>query len=85
MKKLVFFIVSLIMVIVFNVNFIYAEARTEYGEPLGVYVTDKGFKIVSFAENWSSKEKLEEVYYELLNNFHSEEMNSLEGIYLYPD
>ncbi len=85
MRKYTVFIFSFIIASILNVSVIYAEARSEYGEPLQVYITDKGFKIVSFSENWSTEDKLEEVYYELLNNFHSKEINTLEGIYLYPD
>lgn len=62
-----------------------AKPRTEYGEPLGVYKGEKGVTIVSYSKNWVSKERLKEVYDELINNFHGEEIKYLSYIYIYPD
>jgi len=85
MKNFTNFMLYLVSFIILNTASVYAQARSEYGEPLCTYVGEKGFRIVSFCENWSSQERLEEVYYELLNNFYAEEINSLEGIYIYPN
>ena len=54
-------------------------------ETLGVYeyVTPLGFSIVSQSEKWTG-EKLVEVYEELLNNEHGDEITYISKIILYP-
>lgn len=79
-KKLLYFFLFIVIFIPVDIN---SEARVEYGEPLGVY--EDVVKIVSFTQKWKDEEKLKEVHDELLNNFHGEEIDYLEGVYLYPD
>jgi len=84
--KSIFKIISLTAVLVIiNASILYAQPRLEYGEPLKTYVSGSGLDIISYSEGWNTNEKLEEVYNELLNNFHSEELNYLDAIYIYPD
>ncbi|HCX65529.1 MAG TPA: hypothetical protein DHN33_09995 [Eubacteriaceae bacterium] len=48
------------------------------------FVAEEGFVIESKSENWQG-EKLEDLYEELLNNGHGEEIKTLGRIVLYPD
>ncbi|MCX7842655.1 MAG: copper amine oxidase N-terminal domain-containing protein [Clostridia bacterium] len=43
-----------------------------------------GVNIISFSSKWNSKDKLKQIYEELLKNFHGEEIKLLTEIYLYP-
>ncbi len=81
MKNIIY---TAIFIIICSLN-AYAQPRTEYGEALQTYIPIKGPKITSYSENWSTYQKLEEIYNELLNNFHSEELDYLSDIYIYPD
>ncbi len=48
------------------------------------FLTPMGFPVISFSDKWTGN-KLEEVYKELLNNKHGNEIKLLSGIILYPD
>lgn len=73
---------NLFLVGILNVS---AKPRLEYGDPLNIYNSNMGFNIISYSRNWSTTEKLEQIYNELLNNFHSTEISYLSDIYIYPD
>lgn len=45
--------------------------------------TPEGFKIISYSEKWP-KERLDEVYRELMSNVHGDEIEYLEYVVLYP-
>lgn len=61
------------------------QARENKNEVVQKYTGNNGVTIISYSKNWSTKDKLEEVYTELISNFHSAEMNYLKKIYIYPD
>jgi hypothetical protein len=73
------------VLVIINVSFVYAKPRLEYGQPLKTYTSSSGLDIVSYSPKWSTDKKLDEVYKELLNNFHADELNYLDAIYIYPD
>lgn len=85
MKKIVHFFVIFVCAVFLYTTDLYAKQRLEYGEPLYTYTGENGLNIISFSENWSTEQRLAEIYYELLNNFHGDEINYLECIYIYPD
>lgn len=76
--------VSAALVIV-NATALYAKPRVEYGQPVKTYTSTEGLDIISYSQKWNTQEKLAQVYDELMNNFHSKELNYLDVIYLYPD
>ncbi len=59
---------------------------TAYGNSTFIYGSFKknGLTIISYSDKWKSKDLLK-VYEELLNNFHSWELDCLSKIYLYPN
>jgi len=81
-KVLILFTISYLIIIT-NV-FIYDTHASE-NEVVQTYTGDNGVTIISYSKNWSTKDKLEEIYEELISNFHSEEMNYLKKIYIYPN
>lgn len=81
MKNIIY---TAIFIILCSLN-VYAQPRLEYGDALQTYIPIKGPQIISYSENWDTCQKLEEIYNELLNNFHSEEIDYLASIYIYPD
>lgn len=85
MKKVAFFLVLVMLILTVNFLPSYAKPRFEYGEPIHTYITEIGPDIVSYSKSWNTEERLREIYNELLNNFHSNELNSLATIYIYPD
>ncbi|HHW67583.1 MAG: hypothetical protein PWP07_1131 [Epulopiscium sp.] len=85
MKKSIYTAGFIIFLFIMFSSSVEAQARKEYGAPLGTYEGDQGVKIVSFSKNWTSQEKLKSIYDELLKNFHGEELNFLSTIYIYPD
>jgi len=82
MKKRLLFTFLAFMLMTITVS---AKPREDYGSPYAVFEGDKGIKVVSYTSTWNSEEKLQKVYDELLLNFHSNELNYLSHIYLYPD
>lgn len=84
MKKL-YVLFSLIMIICFYSNISYAQPRTDYGDPKGVFDTPKGVKIISYVDKWSNHSQLEEIYNDFSKNFMSDEIDYLKAIYIYPD
>ncbi|WP_058486262.1 S-layer homology domain-containing protein [Defluviitalea phaphyphila] len=85
MKKNILRLFISIFIFVLLGSYSKANPREGYGEPLGIYEGEIGIKIISFSQNWSSEEKLKEIYDELLRNFHGEEISYLSTIYVYPD
>lgn len=82
MKKSIYTAGFIIFLFIMFSSSVEAQARKEYGAPLGTYEGDQGVKIVSFSKNWTSQEKLKSIYDELLKNFHGEELNFLSTIYI---
>ncbi len=58
------------------------SAETEQEADPNVYVTPLGFPVISYSEKWVG-DKLEDVYDELLNNAHGEEMAYISRIVIY--
>lgn len=85
MKKVAFFLMLALSILITNISHSYAKPRFEYGEPIHTYITEVGPDIVSYSKSWNTEDRLKEIYNELLNNFHSNEINFLETIYIYPD
>ncbi|MCT4612987.1 MAG: S-layer homology domain-containing protein [Clostridia bacterium] len=79
-KMLGFFLIFFITISIST----FAEAREGYGEPIDSFKGEEGVEIISYSENWKG-EKLVQVYNELLQNFHGEELGYLSYLYLYPD
>lgn len=60
-------------------------AKPHSGQPVCIYNSDIGLNIISYSHKWDTEQKLEQIYNELLNNFHSNEINFLSNIYIYPN
>ncbi len=75
----------LILFLTINVTSVDGKPREDYGQPKCIYKGENGLTIVSYSTAWSTKERLDEIYRELLNNFYGEEMQYLSHIYIYPD
>lgn len=79
MKRLIVFVLTLLIIGSF---FTQAMAATEV--LYDSYKGQLGIEIRSYSPNWTG-DKLKEVYEELLNNTHGEEIEYLSTINLYPD
>lgn len=85
MKRILYFF-SIICVLLLSYDLqVSSQARENYGEPIVIYEGDIGLSIISFSQNWSTREQLKEVYEELLKNRHGAEIRYLSNIYIYPD
>ncbi len=62
--------------------FIYGPVNAQYAIYSSCSI--QGLKLVSYSSAWDEN-KLRELYAELLNNFHGDELKLLSAIYLYPD
>ncbi len=81
MKKFVHIVTLIITVIVIKFS-IYAEVNYN---PVQIYISEVGPDIISYSDKWNTQEKLKQIFDELYNNFHSDEINSLKYIYIYPN
>ncbi len=78
MRKFMRLLFLLFLILIFIMPNVYSQLN-EYG-----VFKSGNLEIISYSLNWDSK-KLETLYYELINNFHSKEFSSLSRIYLFPD
>lgn len=67
---------------IFSIFLLRSVSAEEYNIVASYKVNNLTF--TSYSENWDEK-KLIELYQELLENFHGDEINHLSAIYLYPD
>lgn len=51
---------------------------------IATYISDDGIKVVSYSQSWNTTEKLKEIYDELYENEHGEEIKLLKEIVLLP-
>lgn len=78
MKYIKILILYTFIILMFNIH-VYAETETLHGEYTASNITLK-----SYSKHWNS-EQLQQLYIELLNNFHGNEIEYLSSIIIFPD
>lgn len=85
MKNIRKTLILTIFICLLCVQFVFAQSRIGYGNPLVIYKAPEGFTITSYSKNWGTVSQLKEIRQELLSNFYSKEIKYLKNIYIYPD
>ena len=79
------FVLTFVIIFFCFTNVCYAGPRAGYSNPVCVYQSTLGPKIESYSKTWNTKEKLMQLYKELMKNYVSSEISKLKYIYIYPD
>ncbi len=81
MKKSIAIVLTMILIII-SISETNARSHTPY---VSIYTSEIGLQVISYSKEWIEKEKLAQVYKELLSNVHGYEINNLKTIYIYPE